>query len=178
MGITAAGVEIASLIVSAAGTTAEIIQQQKAAATQQALIRERQLQSQLASTQRSQQRARKFQAVVSAQEAVAAAHGISLASPTFASIKLQSFSQFEKDNKNAALNQSFENNAFNTEIAGSQARATVGEFGAGLNFLGGAFQQVDLNQFTDGAREGSRGSKFDTANKNDPFFFDGFNQNF
>ncbi|KKN21522.1 hypothetical protein LCGC14_0924390 [marine sediment metagenome] len=159
---------IATLVVAAAGTAAEISQQQKAAEAQEALIRERQVQNQLASTQRSARRAKKFEAVVSAQRAIAGAHGISLASPTFASIKLQSFEQFEKDNKNAALNASFENNALNTEIGGINAKATAGEWGAGISFVGGAFQQVDLGEFGEKAPDvKTRGNQFDVNNKND-----------
>lgn len=86
------------------GLILKTYEQSNAASAQETALNLRAQQEKIVSDQRELQRANQLRQVISTQNANEAASGLSLASPSFNAIQIDSFNQFAKDEQLDALN--------------------------------------------------------------------------
>lgn len=143
--VSLAAVEVASLVVAAAGATAGIVAKQQAAAAQENQFRQQQVQLRLQQTDAESRRTDQLRRIFGEEAASEVARGISLASPSFKAIQQQSFNAFNDDNRAESLSLSFKENALNSQIDATRAGANIGSFAIAANAAAGALGSMNLN---------------------------------
>ena len=126
-GLTA-GLGIASSIIG-------IGQGQAGAEAREQALNQRRLQDRMQATQQSLARTDKLDEIMSTQVANTAASGISLGSGSVKAISNDSYNNYLQDEKSAALNLSFSENAIDQEIANTRFQARMGIIG-GITKMG------------------------------------------
>jgi len=127
--------------VSAIGSIAKGVAGESGATAQAQSLENQKVAVQIQAAQASQKRTQQLQGILSTQEEQAIGKGVSLSSPTFSSLQIQSTNQFSQDQRNADFSESARLNALQGDI---DATRKAGEFSliGGFLGIGGAIGQA------------------------------------